>query len=370
MPKKPLYTATKSLETSYTFNLDYEQNKVVVGAAQKHALLFAGVDGLLQQFNETYDLNNGKGKGTKKKTIAKTNFATAAFTFLYTDTTPKEGHLGDDIEQKSFCVNVPSAVSTDRILCSESFYGNSDKDYKVPKVAGNKGRRNKSFNASLRRRVAAFSEVADEFTFPQNTVSSWEDLEVAIAGPMFPETFHHSEQALMYFLSSKEGLEAIVAALSTCKNVSYLYGIVLDIYTQRVLCCNCNASLIGLQRSQDSGFLSDLSTKLDKDRSIQSRENLMLSTRVSASQGVEVIRLVDDDKIIAHGYDPDVTNLIYQAENQTLGTRKIIKDSNYSLATFPGAFFTSREIPCKIKLENQIRVEHNHPACIGEVRPK
>lgn len=366
MPKKNLYSATKSLEMKYTFNLEYEQNEIVVPAIKQHALLFAGVDGLLGKTDETYNFDKEGSKGTKKKTIDQANFATAAFTALYTDSTSEEGTLGEDIEQKSFYVNVPATtpVFTSRILSSKDFY--VDVDYSIPRIAKNKRRRDRKFNELLKQRVTAFSGVADEFTFSKGTIASPKALATSIDNPMFHETFHHSEQAMMHFLSSKEGLTLIAQALSTCKDIGYLYGIVLDIYTQRVLCCNCNASLIGLQHSQKTGFLADLSATIaGEDYRIESRENLMLSTRVSASQGVTALRLATDKKDVVHMYDPDVKNLIYQAENKALGTRRIIDKYDYSLATFRGAFFTSREIPGKIRLEKQINIEHKHPEPVG-----
>ena len=45
-----------------------------------------------------------------------------------------------------------------------------------------------------------------------------------------------------------------------------VHGIVLDIYTECMVCCNCNACLLGMQHSFDAGFIACLSAYLEKNK--------------------------------------------------------------------------------------------------------
>jgi hypothetical protein len=341
----PIYTATKSLDVRYTFKYCIaEDTTAVVPGANTHAILYAGCQDLLAQRKE-------------KTSIDSINFATAAVTLLYTDTSTEEGYLGEEVEQATF----PLAISghRDRILSSINFY-TAEHNYKEEKIAANKAGRNNYFNDFLTQRIKAFSTIADQYDLPQGTIASTKDLTARIASPMFHETYHHSEQGMMHALSTPAVLQSLAQTAVTLK-AGYLYGMVLDIYTQRTLCCNCNACLLGLQNSHEQGFLADFSAHLEQNR-VQPRVNghLMLSTRVSASKAasrganLDPLRLPNDAKTV-HEYDADIDNEVLQAENKALGTQAIINKENYSLDSYRGTFFVSKQF-ANARLQSNIKL--------------
>lgn len=336
----PLFTATKSLDVNYVFYGEKEQAAIELPGANTHAVLYAGC----KEFLEVREGLNYKAS------FDSVNCATAAITFLYTDTKTEEGYLSEEIESMSYAVSAED--KTDRILSSMSFY--TDRVMQAG-VASSKAARDQVFNSSLNQRVEAFSEVVQIYDTPSGTIESRSALDEAIKGPMFHEAFHHSEQALMHYLSSQAGLMSLVHAAREAK-AKYVYGIVLDIYTQRMLCCNCNACLIGMQHSQTQGFIADLTKALVK-KGIEPREdgNIMLQTRVSASKAPKGMTLdalkLNDDQDKVHEYDPHIDNFILQAESQALGVKKII---NKGVGKYKGALFTSSEIKSKKKWESKM----------------
>ena len=184
-------------------------------------------------------------------------------------------------------------------------------------------------------------------------------LDLKIADSQFHETFHHSEQAIMHLLSSSLGMQ-LLADAATSKNTAYLYGIVLDIYTQRVLCINCNIGLVGMQHSNDHGFLHNLGKKLDvAEHRIQHPDKLMLQSRVSASRAcqgatMEVFDLVDDGDVV-HTYNPAISNNVLQANTLHLGTKGCIARGECHFSDYNGAFFTAKHVTSKKQLEVAIK---------------
>lgn len=361
----PLYTATKSLNVTYAFNYGLEGATVNVEGANTHSVLYAGCrDMIAFRSGMTF----GTGRHVYPRDIDDVNIGTAAITLLYTDTTTEEGYLGQDVEQRTFYLS--ALPLPQRIVCSADFYTPGTRySVSTTKAPG----RDSGFNSLLTQRVNAFSAIAGRYDLVMRPkpVSSLPELNGEITGEMFHDHFHHSEQAMMHYLSSVVGIQSLVSTLQQC-NAQYLYGIVLDIYTQRVLCCNCNACLLGMQNTDTQGFLYDLS-QLSKEGRIESRPKLMLSTRVSASQKAGYIsQVATDNKDSWHQYNPDAENKVFQAENRSLGTEKIINDSKFSLNTYKGCFFTSKETKSAL-LEERIRITvapqaSQHPGSVPVTR--
>lgn len=354
--KVPIFTATKSLDVKYKFNNAHENAVRTVPGVPMHALLFAGYAGLIDT-RSSLTFKNGNQVYTAS--VDDTNFATAAITVLFTDTSTEEGALGEDVSQKTFSVRVEG--KSDRILSSLDFY---TEDRKEPNVAGNKAARDTDFNFSLMRRISTFSAVSARYDYPGNMVSTPAGLDQSIKGQMFHETFHHSEQALMHYLSTAIGLKNVLKEIRDSGAV-YVYGMALDIFTQRMLCHNCNGGLLGMQHSQQAGFLSDLGNALAA-KDIQPRPaGMMLDVRASAKQAakqsatMEILRLPDDSKVV-HEYNPD-ENIprVLQAENRALGTEEMITRQGISMASYSGSFFVSSSFK-KDKLETAIK--DNRPA--------
>lgn len=348
--KIQLYKATHSLDVKYSFNYaPYEDAEIILPGSLIHEMLFSGCNDFLQKEKEIYG---------ERKDIKKINFATAALTLFGTDTTTDEGCLGDEVD-KIITLDILTHKKN-RILTSKVFY---NRPYQIEGVVGNKALRCYDFNDSLAKRVDAFSRISRKYILPKGTVSTTESLESVIESGTFHERFHHSEQGIMHYLSSREGIKAIVKkALST--GISYLYGMVLDIYTQRSLCCNCNTCLLGTQNSYEDGFLFDLSQALESKR-IESRENgLMLNTRVSLGtyDKKHAPRVKPNDRNLIHLYNPDLDNKIFQSENNQLKSKK---NPKISLGDYEGAFFSSRKFSNK-NLQNQYsEIKPSHPHYLG-----
>ena len=208
------------------------------------------------------------------------------------------------------------------------------------------------------QRVSAFSNESALYSYPSVMISSSDDLQEAIEGAMFHETFHHSEQAAMHYLGSHEGVSHM-ANMVRSMDAAYLYGITLDIFTQRMLCVNCNGSILGMQNSFSFGFLHDFNAAL-KRRDVESaNDGIMLDVRVSAKQPAKTSPSMDalhlpNDSGIVHEYNPSqAIPRVLQAENKLLGTKKIINKMKLTLASCQSTFFVSSTFP-KGKLEDKL----------------
>ena len=155
----------------------------------------------------------------------------------------------------------------------------------------------------------------------------------------------------MHYISSPAGIENIVS-FARLSNAQYVYGLIVDIYTERMLCNNCNAGLIGMQHSPEKGFIFDINTALKKNRiAVRENGNTMFSVRVSYTYvckgGSELSSLLDD-RAQTHTYNPDETNILFQAKNNLLDPSE-----NYHASEYRGSFFTSSSFSSS-KLEKAI----------------
>ncbi len=349
----PLYDATKSLNVNYMFSgTDKEGGSISLSGNDKHAVLYAGLSGMMETRSS---LTHKTGRHIYAPNgLNGINIATGIVTLLFSDTSTDEGYLGEDIKSETLAI-CDVTKKQERILSTMDYYTDL---YEPDGLT--KSLRCKDFNSFLRQRTSNFATSASLYDYRTDLVVNTTDkLDRSIKGEMFHETFHHSEQAMMHYLSTPTGINVLVSSAQEA-GAAYLYGIVLDIYTQRMLCSNCNASLIGMQRSQHAGFLFDLQSGLAESR-IQTRPDgqSMLSTRVSASAAsksntLEPLRLQNDANVV-HEYNPDQRNTVFQAENQALGVQAEINRKGYDLKSYEGDFFLSSKITAKEKLEEAIR---------------
>lgn len=351
----PIYTATKSLDIEYKFTHCIATAKVKVKAANTHAVLFAGYQRLAETRQELQTEGAYSTSSTAEKSFKNINFSTAAVTLLYTDTSKEEGYLGEQVEQMTFDLTIDKPNQIHAVM---DLY--DEKEYQ-PGLSSSVSARSTTFNSFLEQRIHSFSLVSKKFDLPSGTISNTELLAGSISGGGFHRTFHHTEQGWMHFLSSPGGIQFLISAAQRSCKASFLYGIVLDIYTNKMLCCNCSASLLGLQNSSKSGFLQNLSHSLESkgiEVGLCGLNDLMLSTRVSASRGqgkggsLAALKL-PDDKGKVHAYDSEQIQL-FQAENQALGTRKIINNDSNIVSQYSGSFLTSRKSFSKAKLEKRL----------------
>lgn len=346
--KIPLYTPTKSLDVAYHFVHNEKENaSATVFANDIHAVLNTACNDFLQVRSEQY-----------KSSVGNINFATAAVTFLYTDTSTEEGYLGEDIHQKIFALNISDKNA--RIHSSIDFY---TQGYHQSNVDQKKDSRCSVFNHYLSKRVEAFSLISANYHIPQKSkpAINSNDLNKIIAGQMFHETFHHTEQSMMHYLNSPSGIKSLVkSALSL--NASYVYGIVLDLYSQRMVCGNCNIGFLGMQNSySNNGFVYDFNQALIA-KGIEHRINgkTMVNTRVSVSKSckggtLDPLKLPLDSGVV-HTYDANQDNKVYQALGTNLNLSKIKHEKKLSIKSYTGGFFTSSKLS-KEKLEKAIALK-------------
>ena len=346
----PIYTASQSLNVKYHFeNCIFENADIFSPGNDIHARLKAGYDGMLQTRDEQ----------GYTASLDKINIATAAVTLLYADTSPEEGYLGEEVLKKTFALN--STEASKRLVNAMDLY-NEKTTFMISKLK-NQGRRDTTFNDLLQSRIEIFSrkEVKDKYDYPNeiSVIDSKKLFKEKVNHSQFHETFHHSEQTIMNTISSALGFVALTKALLDAK-VEYFYGMILDIYTERTLCVNCNIGLLGLQHSQSSGFLSTLGQVLEKVN-IQPRvdDSMMFHTRVSATKacGKNVTMKsfsLANNKTKTLKYDPDLRNEIFQANNKTLGVKSCIDKNGYDLSAYPGGFFVSTQQKNQKKLVKSI----------------
>jgi hypothetical protein len=353
----PLYVATKSLKVHYSFVSGEYENATWESpeAVDTHAKLKAGVQGLL---DTREGLVHKTGRKIYNKEFKAGNVATASVTLLYTDTDAEEGYLGADVEHITY--DIPSLVSNKRIVSVLDYY---DAPYKQKGVVANKAGRSKLFMERLANRIDSFGRI--NLNYDLNLcVPTVAALKEEVAGTQFHEHFHHSEQAFATLLSSSLGVEFLAASARSNK-AAYVYGMVLDLYTQRLVCRNCNVSLLGMQNSDSKGgFLHDFRIELSKPKNrIKVSECLMLHTRVTADStgtgtSMDAINKLVDDKEVVHKYNPSKDCYLLQTSAKSIGVAKKIKDNNYGINSYNGAFFTAINLAKTNKhLENSIVIK-------------
>lgn len=84
--------------------------------------------------------------------------------------------------------------------------------------------------------------------------------------PSFKQLFHHGEQSLLDYLEQPETIKQIVLQLKQNPKFVYgckIYGLILNIYSPRYLCENCEPAILGEQHADQSPFLMQLKTELE-----------------------------------------------------------------------------------------------------------
>lgn len=333
----PLYQATQSLETLYKFkDGNHEDATVTLPAASIHSMLYGGCESL---FQHRQDLRYTKD-------MSDVNLATAALTLLYTDTSTEEGYLGEDIETITFALK---ADKTKNILSVTEMYDGSYSqlnDVRGRKIPKNKQIRNQAFNHMLDNNIQGFSQFADKYHI-RNLVASRESLQENILNSNFHEKFHHSEEGMLFGFSSEPVIEEIVA-IARKERAGYFYGLVLDVYSQRTLCGNCNLGLIGITNTHESGFLFDLSAQLEK-KQIEPKldKKLLLDVRVTASSAHRSTKLEPYKLCKDQGVVHVVDNQLHEARPILQALNPEIREENVAPPHYHGNFFSSRSFSKK-----------------------
>jgi len=348
--KLPIFTATKSLKSTYLFaDKDEEKISATVSGSALHAMLHAKVNWMFDVRTSLLDKEN---LPVYKTSLASLNFATAALTFLYSDTPKEEGYFGDTASQQTFYIKAPGLA----IVSSYDFYTDQYK-YRQNGVENCRNARDHSFNLMLEERMNAFFGVAHRYFLPDGSVTTPKNLEESISGKIFHETFHHSEQAIMHYLNDLDTLLAFTEALhKAAPEATQLHGVVLDVFTQRMLCHNCNYSLIGMQHSHEKGFLNALGTTANIFGIDSS--HLMMGVRVSAERAAShspPIDILDEptDTGQVHLVGEKTVPSILQAGIKSLGTKELMEGRQSDITSCHATLFSSSDFSRKM-LENQL----------------
>ena len=343
MQDKLLYKPVSTLNTLYKFEYeDLESASVKIPAGAKHASLFCAEEKYREIFNKKYSSN-----------IDKVNIATGAITVLYTDTSKEEGYLGEDIEDTYFDILVPD--NTSYTFTTKDFYNQEDA-YDQENVCKNKALRSHSFNEGIRRRIRSYGALGADFE-ASTAISTVKEFNIASKKANFHELFHHSEQGLMHLMDQDFWQKDLLKRISSIGDAKYIYGFVLDVFSTRNLCANCNIGLIGLQNSQEAGFLNTLNSKLGK-KGFEPRENgLMLSSRVSCNSAsknsdISPMKNAKSEKFVEFNFD-EQSHVVMQALGSKLSLPQKVVDCELTIQDYGGAFFTSRTISNK-KVDDRI----------------
>ena len=76
--------------------------------------------------------------------------------------------------------------------------------------------------------------------------------------PSFKQLFHHGEQSLLDYLEQPETIQKIVLQLKQHHKFVHggkFYGLILNIYSPRYPCENCEPAILGEQNALKSPFL-------------------------------------------------------------------------------------------------------------------
>jgi len=344
--KKPLFTPTKNLDVEYLFlnGENYEDiSSVSLEGNNLHKELTMGCT---QALHLRTSLQNKNNNPVYKSTLKDVNFATMGITLLYSDTDLLEGYLGDDV--LSHYLPIESPFENQRIVSTMDFYSDT---YQQPAITQNKAARCHLYNQSLKNRVRAFQNMATQYHLG-TAKSSVGEVQQMIESSQFHETYHHTEQTGLFYLETDAYIHLLLKELKKI-DAALFYGFVLDIHTQRMMCLNCNLSVLGIQKTASAGFLNKFSKALKKTHIEKNEIGISFSARVSAEAPcsgatLEVFKLQNDES---------TPHLIYpQMETEVLQKYipKRLPGAQYAgQSIYQGAFFASSK-STKLKWEEAI----------------
>ncbi len=342
-------TASLNVGASIAFS-DEDIVRTYVPSKHIHAQLYAAEQGYREKYSQLYQSSSAT------TTLNAANIVTAGLSVLYSDASLDEGYIGN-LDVAHMPVRVP--ITTPQYTFNVASFFDDDRSYEAQGVACNKWLRNYDFNDHLQRRIKDFRQYKERFLFSTTTLTSVKGFGLEVVKGNFHETFHHSEQAVMEFFSTEEGKKFIVSRLQElhARSVGWM---ILDLYSTRYLCENCNVHLIGFQNSHTKGALYDITQHLHgKGVSIDTpRKGLLWSTRVSASDAGKGTssssykKAADEDH--THEISHDDRHIVLQANSDRLGLPAKVRQKGYSLDTFSGDFFTSRVLSDKKSMEKAL----------------
>lgn len=354
----PLAYSTSSLNAKYSIAFDEEDIvETYVPSKNIHAQLYAAEQGYRDKYGKLYASKSGKA------TLSAANIVTAELGFLYSDASLDEGYIGN-LDFAHTPVRVP--ITAPQYTFNVTNFFDDTKSYEAAGVASNKGMRNSDFNAHLQRRIKEFGKYKIFDLSATTALTSARGFELQVQKDNFHETFHHSEQAVMEFFSGEEGKKFVVQRLQKL-GAETVGGIILDMHSTRYLCGNCNVNVVGFQNTQKKGALYDITQQLHGKgvRIDTPEEGLLWSTRVSATEtgrgthSAPARKTTDDGH--THKLSYENRHLVLQGDSGKLGLAARADKKGYSLDTFSGDFFTSRELG-KVKMESAL----DKRECLGK----
>lgn len=209
----------KSLNLSYTSSKKNKRREIIINGEDNHFLLKA------KESISRPPLNSSVGNGTP-------NQVTAAFTFVVTD---KKGNIYDIL------IEVDDA--TYRQI--RNFANFSNEDNKVDRVKYAEHLRSMLSKLQLKTRTLSINKIQD---FPPRLSQ-----QIDPNDKNFDISFLHSEQALFYYLVEDNGKnltniinKLILSMHHNEKSPKKIVAIILNIYSEKYMCENCQAMAIAL----------------------------------------------------------------------------------------------------------------------------
>lgn len=162
----------------------------------------------------------------------------------------------------------------------------------------------------IKYRVDSAPKEAFEGTFPQR--KNYKPLDSAEIQEAFEnasenndrtyrDKFHHGEQSLMEHLEKEETSEKIAKSLishSKFVKKSKIYAVILELYTPRYPCENCEISVLGLQNPDRSKFIKNLTGTLKSYECVlPTFSPLRMVTQISTNQAHNSNKVEDEEHL-------------------------------------------------------------------------
>lgn len=187
-----LFDARRSLAANVVAEFGEDRVQTHVRGKYIHAKLYGAHQDYVLEHKQAHE------SASAHKRIDSTNIGTASMTFLYSDVSPEEGNLGDELAQETIDLFNPDIASKRTINVWDTFDADSTYEENVRTKTGlqackSKRIRNRDFTRDIQTRI----DNADPSLIIEKAYHAVSRAQAFAQNPMYAETFHHTEQAIM-----------------------------------------------------------------------------------------------------------------------------------------------------------------------------
>ncbi len=290
-------------------------------------------------FAARYGLKTGFAGAAKttKETLKKANIVTASLGILYTEIDQEEGEI-ESFEFAHKGIYTPAKIDKP-VLLNASYFFKEAENYAAEGVPKNKSLRNTDFNMHLKNNIARYNEIKQPHIKTHLNTKNIRNIDTHAETSQMHEAFHHSEQALMYYLSSEDGIQFCKKFITSLKP-AFVSGVVLDLYSDRCLCANCATGMIGFQHTQCEGFAKKLASALEEKNIDTYRKGLSVHTRISANSKVEATQAPETPNTPSPIIKRTDKHVLLEMQNNIYTPAMMAQ----GLENFKGEYFSSRAL--------------------------